>query len=144
MPADASGIAAYQATQKKSLSPREVEAMAFTKAALMMEDAQKSPDDYDKYAQALRFNQLLWTIIQADVTDPTNQLPPELKANVVSLSIFVDKHTGSALLEGKPEMLNVLVNINRNLAEGLRTNPGEAQAEQTPPERPAFDMPDSA
>ena len=45
MPADASGIAAYQATQKKSLSPREVEAMAFTKAALMMEDAQKSPDD---------------------------------------------------------------------------------------------------
>ncbi|MEQ8711119.1 MAG: flagellar biosynthesis regulator FlaF [Rhodospirillales bacterium] len=144
MPADASGIAAYQATQKKSLSPREVEAMAFTKAALMMEDAQKAPDDYDKYAQALRFNQLLWTIIQADVTDPANQLPPELKANVVSLSIFVDKHTGSALLEGKPEMLNVLININRNLAEGLRVMPGRGESEQAQPARPNFDMPDSA
>lgn len=144
MPADASGIAAYQATQKKSLSPREVEAMAFTKAALMMEDAQKAPDDYDKYAQALRFNQLLWTIIQADVTDPANKLPPELKANIVSLSIFVDKHTGNALLEGKPEMLTVLVNINRNIAEGLRMNPEGAEAGAPPPERPAIDIPDSA
>lgn len=144
MPADASGIAAYQATQKKSLTPREVEAMAFTKAALMMEDAQKAPDDYDKYAQALRFNQLLWTIIQADVTDPANQLPPELKANVVSLSIFVDRHTGTALLDGKPELLNVLININRNLAEGLRSTPAVADDAQAAPQRPAIDMPDSA
>ena len=34
-------IAAYAQQQKRNLSPREVEAMAFTKAALMLEDAKK-------------------------------------------------------------------------------------------------------
>ena len=65
-------IQAYAQTQKSSMSPREVEAMAFTKAALMLEEAKNNTDDYDSYASALKFNQLLWTIIQADIIDKEN------------------------------------------------------------------------
>src|ERR1700742_4305333 len=113
-------VAAYQQQQKRNLSPREVEAMAFTKAALLLEDAKKNTGDIAEYSKALRFNHLLWTIIQADLTDPENQLPPEIKANVMSLSIFVDKQTNQALRSSNSTDLDVLININRNLADGFR------------------------
>ena len=116
-------VAAYAQQQKRNLSPREVEAMAFTKAALMLEDAKKVTDNIAEFSKALRFNHLLWTIIQADLTEPDNNLPPEIKANVMSLSIFVDKQTTKALRSASGADLDVLININRNLAAGLRTTP---------------------
>ena len=54
--------------------------MAFTKAALMLEDAKKKINDIEEYSKALRFNHLLWTIIQADLTEPDNNLPDEIRA----------------------------------------------------------------
>jgi flagellar protein FlaF len=60
-------VGAYQQQQKRNLSPREVEAMAFTKAALLLEEAKGKTKNVEEYAKALRFNHLLWTIIQADL-----------------------------------------------------------------------------
>lgn len=115
-------IQAYAATQKQTMSPREVEAMALTKAAVLLEEARGNSDNRDAIAQALRFNHLLWTIIQADISEPENQLPAEIKANIMSLSIFIDKQTVKALKSSRPEDLEALININRNLAAGLREN----------------------
>ena len=122
-------LQAYAQTQKSSMSSREIEAMAFTKAALMLDEASQSLDDYDSYASALKFNQLLWTIIQADIVDKENQLPPQIKANILSLSIFVDRQTIKALAETKKEHVDVLISINKNLAEGLMTRADQAQVE---------------
>lgn len=117
-------LGAYQQAQKSNMSPREVEAMAFTKAAVLLEEARTAEGDQQKLSQGLRFNHLLWTIMQADITEPENQLPPELKANIMSLSIFVDKQTSKALRTGATQDLEVLININRNIAAGLRAEPG--------------------
>ncbi|MBT3551405.1 MAG: flagellar biosynthesis regulator FlaF [Rhodospirillaceae bacterium] len=129
-------IQAYAQTQKSSLSPREVEAMAFTKAALMLEEAKNNTDDYDSYASALKFNQLLWTIIQADIVDKENELPPQLKANILSLSIFVDKQTVKALADTKTRHIDSLIDINKNLAEGLMVKV-ESEMEAKPEPAPA-------
>ena len=125
-------IGAYQQQQKRNLTPREVEAMAFTKAALLLEEAKSKSRDVEEYSKALRFNHLLWTIIQADLTDPANQLPDEIKANVMSLSIFVDKQTTKSLRSSDPKELDILITINRNLAAGLRTNAAAAQGGVAP------------
>jgi flagellar protein FlaF len=118
-------LKAYAQTQKSALPPREVEAMAFTKAALMLDEAKGQTEDYDAYAAALKFNQLLWTIIQADIVDTANTLPPQLKANILSLSIFVDKQTVKALADTNGDHLDSLIDINKNLAEGLMTKPAQ-------------------
>ncbi len=102
--------------------------MAFTKAALLLEEAKEVTQDVESFSKALRFNHLLWTIMQADITEEENQLPPEIKANVMSLSIFVDKQTTKALRSGEAKDLDILININRNLAAGLRTNPEDQEA----------------
>ena len=124
-------LQAYAQTQKSSMSSREIEAMAFTKAALKLEDAKKSLDDYDSYASALKFNQLLWTIIQADIVDQENQLPPQIKANILSLSIFVDRQTIKALADTDEKHLEVLIGINKNLAEGLMTQSEDQQVQNS-------------
>ena len=124
-------LQAYAQTQKSSMSSREIEAMAFTKAALMLDEASQSLDDYDSYASALKFNQLLWTIIQADVVDKANELPSPIKANILSLSIFVDRQTIKALADTKEQHLDVLININKNLAEGLMARPDDPVMEPT-------------
>ena len=129
-------IQAYAQTQKSSMAPREVEAMAFTKAALMLEEAKNNTDDYDSYASALKFNQLLWTIIQADIVDKENELPAQLKANILSLSIFVDKQTVKALADTKTRHIDSLININKNLAEGLMAKV-ESEVEAKPEPVPA-------
>ena len=120
-------LQAYAQTQKSSMSSREIEAMAFTKAALKLEEAKKSLDDYDNYASALKFNQLLWTIIQADIVDQDNKLPPQIKANILSLSIFVDKQTIKALADTDEKHLEVLIGINKHLAEGLISQTDDQQ-----------------
>jgi len=124
-------IGSYQKTLKQNLqtmTPREVEAAAFTKAAVMLEEAKGQTDNIQAYSQALRFNHLLWTIMQADVTEDENKLPPELKANILSLSIFVDKQTTKALRSSDAKDLDILITINRNLAAGLRETPETAAA----------------
>ena len=109
--------------------------MAFTKAALLLEEAKTKTNSIEEYSKALRFNHLLWTIIQADLTEPENDLPNEIKANVMSLSIFVDKQTTKAMRSSNAADLDVLININRNLAAGLRTTPqtGAAPAPSSTP-----------
>lgn len=109
---------AYQSSQKLGSAPRQTEARALLEAARMM-DAAVETDDMDAYRAALRLNWRLWTIIQADVTAPECELPTEIRENIISLSVFIDKHTVGALAERAGEKLRVLIDINRNIASGL-------------------------
>lgn len=109
---------AYQSSQKLGSSPRETEARALLETARLM-DAAIGADDADAYRSALRLNWRLWTIIQADVTAPECELPTEIRQNIISLSVFIDKHTVDALAEPTDRKLRVLIDINRNISGGL-------------------------
>ncbi len=118
---------AYQSSQKLGSSSRQTEAQALLETARMM-DASINGEDSDAYRAALRLNWRLWTIIQADVSSAENPLPDEIRQNILSLSVFIDKHTVNALAEPSGTKLRVLIDINRNIAAGLMTNVGEDAA----------------
>jgi len=73
---------------------------------------------------ALRYNRRLWLVFADSVTKPENPLPREIKQNVANLAIFVANHTMKieTATESEPERLGVLININREIAAGLRAN----------------------
>lgn len=114
------GINVYQRAQKLAASPRAAEAAAFSKAVLLLTQAGRRPGDYAVYAKALEFNRMLWTVLQADVADAANPLPDDVKGDLLSLSLFVDRQTVRALAEPAPGNLAPLIEIDRNLARGLR------------------------
>jgi flagellar biosynthesis activator protein FlaF len=98
---------------------REMDAAAFSQAAYVLDQARQKLEDAELGERALKYNQLLWSIIQADVAETDNALPEELKANLMSLSIFVDKQTSKGLTNPNDELYDSLININLNIAEGL-------------------------
>lgn len=124
---------AYQSSQKLGAGARQTESRALLEAArrLSVVKSEGSSDDLTEYRAALRLNWRLWTIIQSDIASEENALPSEIKANVMSLSIFIDKHTVSALAEPDINKLDALIDINRNIASGLMQTP-EQEASPMP------------
>jgi flagellar protein FlaF len=113
-------LATYQMVQHLAVIPSQAEAQALTKAAMLLDRARDTvDDDYGAYATALTFNQILWTILQADLSGEDNRLPDNLRDDLLLLSLFVDRQTILALGDPNPKYLDALIEINRNLAQGL-------------------------
>lgn len=73
----------------------------------------------DLRQRGLKYNQLLRSIVQAEMAAQDNTLPDQLKANLMSLSIFVERQTWRALTNPSEEVFDSMININRNISEGL-------------------------
>ena len=119
------GALAYQQVGKQTVNPRELEAGLLSKSASNM---QRVRDNWDAtpmrdLATALRFNRRLWTVFMTSVTAPDSSLPHDVRENVANLGIFIAKHMLTLQIEPAARKLDVLININRQLAAGLRTTP---------------------
>lgn len=95
-----------------------MEAWALTQAALRILKA-KEANDIEMMNSAVNLNWQLWTIIQAELMSPECPLQADIRANVLSLSNFIDKHTVGFLADPEPGKLEILISINRELAGGL-------------------------
>lgn len=110
---------AYGQVQVSGMKGRGLEAAAFVKAASLLSQAQDRAGDPTLLAEALEFNQKLWTILQAAASDETDPMPDDVKRDLLSLSMFVDRATAEALARPLQPQLSALIEINRNLAAGL-------------------------
>ena len=119
------GALAYQQVGKQTVNPRDLEAGLLSKSASNLQRIQDNWDTStrDDLALALRFNRRLWTVFMSSVTDPASPLPTDLRQNVANLGIFVAKHTLQLQIEPAARKLDVLININRQIAAGLRATP---------------------
>jgi len=97
-------------------NPARTEAWALLEAARLMESAKGNPAEL---LDALRRNWRLWTIFQADLVGADCTLPKEVRANLIGLSNFIDRHTAKLLAKPDVGGIDVLVNINRQIGEGL-------------------------
>ncbi len=121
-----SPIDVYQNIHKETMSGRELEAHVLMKAAAILKECQDrwdEPGHFNRMDDALRYNQRLWTFFQVELTSDECPLPKELRQDILNLSSFVDKRTFEAMAFPEKQKLDILININRNIAEGLSTKP---------------------
>jgi flagellar biosynthesis activator protein FlaF len=112
-------------TPTAELAGRELEAAVLNKAASMMESVLgrwQEDAEHELLASALKYNQALWSVFQAELLDEANPLPADLRENILSLSSFVDRRTFEVMAYPEPDKLDILIKINRSLAEGLMTH----------------------
>ena len=109
----------YGNTLNQGGSPRQTEGRALLESARRMAEAQKKPEDLKGMKETAQLNWRLWTIFQAEVTQADCPLPPEVRKNMLDLCNFVDKHTVRFLANPEPKSLDVLINVNRQIAAGL-------------------------
>ena len=119
-------VNAYTNIQKETLNGRELEASVLARAGIMLKqvhDNWDAPDRDVKLLEAVKFNQKVWSFFQAELSDPENPLPKKLREDILNLSIFVDKRLFEVLAFPDPEKLSIVIDIDFNIAAGLRTNP---------------------
>lgn len=119
-------IEAYKISQKSVLSGREIEAAALTRCAILLSDCQKNwnaPNHESNLSEALRINQRVWSILQSELVRDDNPLPLQIRENILTLSVFIDKKIIEVMAHPEPEKLKILIDINENLSAGLRSRP---------------------
>lgn len=84
-----------------------------------------APDRDQKLLEAVKFNQKVWSFFQAELSDPENPLPKNLREDILNLSIFIDKRLFEVMAFPDPEKLAIVIDIDFNIAAGLRTNSGQ-------------------
>lgn len=118
------GVLAYQRTTKAVESPREREAALLIKAAASLQNIRDTwPNHSQDLSEALTFNRKLWTIFMTSVTRDDNPLPKDVRQNIANLGIFILNQTREIMNEPASQKLDVLVNLNRQIAAGLRSMP---------------------
>ena len=121
-------VNAYTAIQKETLSGRELEASVLSRAGLMLKSVKDNwgaPDRNQKLQEAIKFNQKVWSFFQAELSDPDNPMPKNLREDILNLSLFIDKRLFEVMAFPDPDKLTIVIDINFNIASGLRTKADE-------------------
>ena len=109
---------AYKQATQRSESPRDAEYRLFGQVTRALMAA--SELDVSRIAErmdALDWNRRLWTVLSNDCSAPGNALPAGVRASIISLSLWVGRHT-SAVMRGEEEFAP-LVEVNRMMMSAL-------------------------
>jgi flagellar protein FlaF len=98
-------------------NPARTEAWALLEAARQLHQTKDGP--IDDFRAALRKNWRLWTIFQASLSEADCPVPMPIRRNLLGLSNFVDRQTAELLARRDAKKVEALVNINRQISEGL-------------------------
>jgi flagellar biosynthesis activator protein FlaF len=116
-------------------NPARTEAWALLEAARELSQVKRLP--LGERRAALRRNWRLWTIFQANLVDPACTVPIETRRNLLGLANFIDRQTARLLANGEPDGIDVLININRQISEGLLDGQRATLARVPPQPAPA-------
>ena len=110
-------LKAYQTAQTRAASPRDNERLIFGRVTGMLIAARDSGDRARQLIEAIDKNRRMWGILAADCASEANGLPEQTRAQIISLSIWVNKYSGLVVRE--KASLDPLIDINKTIMEGL-------------------------
>lgn len=111
-------LQAYQKASARAENPREMEYRLFGQVTrALMAAAESDVSDTATRIDALDWNRRLWSVLATDCADSDNSLPVELRAQIISLSIWVNKHSSAVMR--REEDFAPLIDVNRIMMQGL-------------------------
>ncbi|WP_439471834.1 flagellar biosynthesis regulator FlaF [Brevundimonas sp.] len=118
-------LQAYKTAATRAESPREAEYRLFGQVTrALMHAASVDPSDTATRIDALDWNRRLWSALATDCSNPDNAMAMPLRAQIISLSLFIGRHS-SAVMRGE-ESFDDLIDINRMIMQGLAGAPAQA------------------
>lgn len=111
-------LQAYNQAATRTETPREMEYRLFGQVTrALMHAATVDKSDLSTRIDALDWNRRLWSTLAAACQDPDNAMPAPMRAQFISLSLFVNRHS-SMVMKGE-EDFETLIDINRSIMQGL-------------------------
>ena len=121
-------LQAYKTAAARAETPREMEYRLFGQVTrALMHASTLESSEIAARIDALDWNRRLWSALATDCSDPDNSMVPALKAQIISISLFVSRHS-SVIMRGEDDF-EALIDINRMVMQGLAgPGPGAQQA----------------
>ena len=120
-------LQAYKTATTRAETPREMEYRLFGQVTrALMHAATVDSSDVATRIDALDWNRRLWSTLATDCASPDNAMDQGLRAQIISISLFVGRHS-SAIMRGE-EDFEALIDINKMVMQGLAGPGAPAQA----------------
>ncbi len=120
-------LQAYQQAATRVESPRETEYRLFAQVTLaLIEAARSDPGDLAARLDPLDWNRRVWTVLADACASSDNMLPAQLRASIISLALWVSRHTSAVIR--KEEEIQPLIDVNRIIMQGLNPAPSVVAA----------------
>ncbi len=130
----AAAAGAYdQHAQTHTPNQRELEARILLKAAKAFQEIQKKWADItsEELNEALTYNRQIWMMfVDTAVEDENPDRSDLLRNNIANLGVFIFNHTLDVMSTPSPEKLDVLIEINQDIAAGLMSKPSSGDSEE--------------
>jgi len=110
-------LQAYSKARRATESPRDTEYRLFAEITRRMMDVDGKPLHDPSVIDAIHRNKRLWSTLLADCSKDGNGLPEATRAAIISLAIWVDRHS-SGVMRGHEQIID-LIEVNRTIMEGL-------------------------
>jgi flagellar protein FlaF len=110
-------IKAYQRAATQADSPRDLEYRAFGQVTAGLVRLKGKGASASEKAELLDANRRLWNLLSADCSLPENRLSLELRAQIISLALWVARYSSQVLREDAD--IEPLIDVNRTMMEGL-------------------------
>jgi flagellar protein FlaF len=111
-------IQAYQRAATQADSPRALEYRAFGLAtAGLMRAKDSGRADLRQLTEAIAKNRELWMLLASDCAVEGNALPSGVRAQIISLSMWVNRYSSEVMLAGAE--IDPLIDVNKSMMEGL-------------------------
>lgn len=130
----AAAAGAYDShAQAHTPDQREVEARVLLKAAKAFQAIQSRWDEVspEELEGALTYNRQIWLMfVDTAVEDDDPARPVALRNNIANLGVFIFNQTVDILASPEQKKLDILIDINREIAAGLMSRPSEKKDEE--------------
>jgi|SRR6185312_15855017 flagellar protein FlaF len=115
-------LQAYQNIQRVVEDPRATEYRLFGQVTGALLEAKTSNAQGVPLIEAIDWNKRMWRTLAADCMDDRNSLTEDLRAKIISLSLWVSKYSRRVTREKAP--IDPLIEINRTVMQGLQSRAG--------------------
>jgi flagellar protein FlaF len=98
---------------------RENERTALERSIALLQDAESKGAQSREAVEAIYFVRKLWGIFIEDLAKAENGLPPKLRADLVSVGLWVMREA-EEIRQGRSSNFAGLIDVSRTISEGLR------------------------
>jgi len=108
---------AYKKAHSSAETPKQAEYRLFAEVTAALAEAKRIEAQGAALVAALDWNRRLWSTLAADCGSAGNGLPRELRAQIISVGLWVSRYA-SEVARGKAD-IDALIDVNRTIMEGL-------------------------
>jgi flagellar biosynthesis activator protein FlaF len=115
------GLEAYRRVQRTAESPRQSEYRLFAQVTAALINARDEELTHAPLVDVLDWNRRMWGTLSSDCAAPGNSLPNELRAQIISLGLWVSRYSSQVATQGAN--IDPLIDVNKSIMEGLSMRP---------------------